>query len=76
MIGNPIGLVDKVGTGVMELFSEPAKGLLKSPKDFAVGMGKGVKSLYKNVVGGGMESVSKITGSLYATIKGEEVEEN
>ena len=30
MIGNPIGLVNKLGTGVYEFVSEPAKGLLKS----------------------------------------------
>jgi len=28
IIGNPVGLVDKLGTGVYEFISEPTKGLL------------------------------------------------
>lgn len=35
MIGNPLGLIDKVGTGVIEFFNEPIKGMVKSPKHFA-----------------------------------------
>ncbi|CAG9327203.1 unnamed protein product [Blepharisma stoltei] len=69
MIGNPIGLVDKLGTGVFEFFNEPAKGLLKGPKSFAQGVGKGFKSLVGNVIAGGFGSVSKITGSLYKVVK-------
>jgi hypothetical protein len=42
MIGNPLGLVDKLGTGVFEFFSEPSKGLLKGPDEFIGGVGKGV----------------------------------
>ena len=65
MIGNPVGLLDKLGTGVFEFVNEPAKGLLKGPKSFAQGIGKGVRSLVGAVVAGGFGSVSKITGSLY-----------
>lgn len=69
IIGNPVGLVNKLGTGVYEFVSEPAKGLLKGPDEFVGGIGKGVQSLVSNVISGGFESVSKITGSLYNVVK-------
>ena len=31
-LGNPVGLVSDLGTGVLDFFQEPAKGLLKSPQ--------------------------------------------
>jgi vacuolar protein sorting-associated protein 13A/C len=69
LLGNPVGLIDKLGTGVFEFFNEPRKGLLKGPKEFVGGVGKGVKSLLTNVVSGSFDSVSKITGSLYGVLK-------
>ncbi len=69
MIGNPLGLVDKLGTGVFEFFSEPKKGLLLGPEEFVGGIGKGVKSLVTNVVSGSFDSISKISGSLYGVVK-------
>jgi len=76
MIGNPVGLVDKLGTGVFEFVSEPAKGLLKGPDEFIGGIGKGIQSLVGNVVSGGFESISKITGSLYTVVKNVSGEKN
>lgn len=70
LIGNPIGLVDKLGTGVFELFSEPVEGALKGPEDFVGGVGKGVQGLVSNVISGSFDSVSKISGSLYSLVKG------
>jgi len=69
IIGNPIGLLDRLGSGVFEFFNEPRKGILKGPKEFAEGLNKGVKSLVTNVVGGGLNSVSRVTGSLYTLFK-------
>ena len=69
LIGNPIGLVDKLGSGVFEFFNEPRKGLLKGPAEFVGGMGKGVTALVTNVVSGSFDTVSKITGSLYGIAK-------
>jgi vacuolar protein sorting-associated protein 13A/C len=40
MLGNPVGLVGNLGTGVADFFYEPAQGLVKSPKDFSVGLAK------------------------------------
>lgn len=65
LIGNPIGLVDKLGSGVYEFFNEPRKGLLKGPEQFISGIGKGVRSLLSNIVSGSFGSVGKVTGSLY-----------
>ena len=65
MIGNPIGLVDKLGSGVFEFFNEPRKGLLKGPEQFIGGIGKGIRSLLTSAVSGGFGSMAKITGSLY-----------
>ena len=69
IIGNPVGLVDRLGSGVFEFFNEPRKGFLKGPKEFAKGIGKGFKSLVTGVVAGGFHSVSKLTGSLYSLAK-------
>jgi hypothetical protein len=68
MLGNPIRLMGKLGTGVFEFISEPMKGLLKGPKSLPGGVKKGVKSLVSNIVGGGMHSVSTITGNLYNVV--------
>mmetsp|Transcript_31579 Transcript_31579/g.54701 ORF Transcript_31579/g.54701 Transcript_31579/m.54701 type:complete len:2374 (-) Transcript_31579:14-7135(-) len=69
LLGNPIGLIDNLGTGVIEFFSEPYKGLIKGPDAFVGGVSKGVKSLVGNVVSGGFGSVSKIAGSLHDIVK-------
>jgi vacuolar protein sorting-associated protein 13A/C len=69
ILGNPIGLIDNLGTGVVEFFSEPYKGMLKGPGEFAGGLAKGVKSLIGNVISGSFGSISKITGSLYNVVR-------
>ena len=77
LIGNPVGFVDKLGSGVYELFNEPKKGLLKGPAGFAGGVGKGVASLVGGVTSASFDSFSKITGSLYNATKdftGQEIE--
>lgn len=71
IIGNPIGLMDKLGTGVFEFISQPAKGLLVSPEAFLKGIKKGTQCLVSNVVSGGFGSVANITGSLYNVISEE-----
>ncbi len=77
IIGNPLGLVNKLGRGVYEFVSEPSKGLLKGDTDeFVGGVGKGVQSLVSNVVSGSFESMSKITGSLYTVVKNVAGEKN
>ncbi|OMJ86004.1 hypothetical protein SteCoe_12572 [Stentor coeruleus] len=68
MLGNPIRLMNKLGTGVFEFISEPVKGVLQGPKEFKDGVKIGVKSLVSNIVGGGFQTVSTITGSLYNVV--------
>lgn len=69
LLGNPVGFVDKLGSGVFEFFNEPRKGLIKGPKEFVGGVGKGVTSLVTGVVSASFDSVSKISGSLYSVAK-------
>jgi len=64
LIGNPVNLVEGLGTGIFEFFNEPRKGLLKGPEEFGIGIARGTRSLVSNIVGGGFNSVSKITGTL------------
>ena len=71
-----MGLLNKFGTGFYEFVSEPSKGLLRGPDEFVGGVGKGVQSLVTNVVSGGFESLSKITGSLYSVVKNVSGEKN
>lgn len=54
---------------MFEFFNEPRKGLMLGPKEFAGGVGKGVRSLVTNIISGSFDSVSKITGSLYGVLK-------
>ena len=69
MLGNPVGFVNKLGSGVYEFFNEPRKGLVKGPKEFVGGVGKGVTSLVGGVTTASLDSFSKITGSLYNATK-------
>ena len=64
IFGNPVNLVEGLGTGIFQFFNEPRKGLLKGPEEFGLGIARGARSLVSNIVGGGFNSVSKITGTL------------
>ncbi|CAH0519662.1 unnamed protein product [Peronospora belbahrii] len=61
IIGNPIGLVEDLGSGVVE-FLKITKGELTTGD--AQTRGEGVKVLGKTIVKSGASSVAKITGSL------------
>ena len=52
MLGNPVGLLGDVGSGVVSFFYEPAMGMMKSPTDFAAGVGKGTKQLLTSSISG------------------------
>ena len=52
------------------LVNEPTKGLMQGPTQFGKGLAKGVTGLLNGVVGGTMDSVTKITGTLYTTVHG------
>ena len=69
LLGNPLHLLEGLGTGIFQLFNEPRKGLLKGPEEFGLGITRGARALVSNVVGGGFNSVSKITGTLLNATK-------
>eukprot|EP00736_Rhodelphis_marinus_P007126 Rmarinus@m.9219 len=61
LLGNPVGLMSNVGTGVIDFFYEPAQGITKSPADFGAGLAKGSISLVKNTVYGLFNATGKLT---------------
>lgn len=63
VIGNPVGFVNKLGSGVVEFFSEPTKGFIKGPREFVGGVRKGVTSLVTGIFSASFDSASKISGS-------------
>jgi hypothetical protein len=63
VIGSPMGFARKVGRGVKAFFYEPYLGLVQSPQDFVLGIGKGTSSLVSGVVSGAMNSTVAIVGT-------------
>jgi len=62
LIGNPVEIIDKIGTGAYQLVNEPRK-------NFVVGLGKGTYSFGKAILSAGTGFVSKTTGSLFNIAK-------
>jgi len=63
-LGNPVGLFTNIGSGVMDFFYEPAKGIIEGPQAFAKGLAKGTASLVKNTVYATFNSAGKVVGAL------------
>src|SRR5690606_27966550 len=59
-LGNPISLVSNLGTGVKDLFFEPAKGIAISPEEFGAGLRRGGTSFVTKSVAGVFDSTSKV----------------
>lgn len=59
-LGNPISLVSNLGTGVKDLFYEPAKGIAISPEEFGAGLRRGGASFVSKSVAGLFDSTSKV----------------
>jgi Vacuolar-sorting-associated 13 protein C-terminal len=70
MLGNPVGLFNKIGVGFFELAREPSEGMRMGTGGFIKGLGKGLGGMVKGIIGGTFESVSSLTGSLYGALKG------
>lgn len=64
ILGNPIGLLNDLGTGVVDFFYEPAQGMVNGPISATEGLIKGTGSLIKNTVSGTFGTVSKITSGI------------
>jgi len=63
-LGNPIGAVNKLGTGVSDFFYLPAKGAVESPNAFVEGLAKGSLSLVRGTLSGVLNTAGSITGSI------------
>lgn len=64
-IGNPVGLINNLGTGVKDFFYEPMEGAAAgSLEAFLGGLGKGTNSLLGNTLHGASGSAAKLTGTL------------
>ena len=44
ILGNPVSYISGISSGVEDFFYEPYHGIVRSPKDFAVGVGKGKRT--------------------------------
>jgi hypothetical protein len=63
-LGNPAGLVRNIGTGAHDLVFESYQGLVRSPEEFVLGVGRGANSFVKHSVVGVFNSASLITQHL------------
>eukprot|EP01029_Cantina_marsupialis_P011093 TRINITY_DN2489_c0_g2_i2.p1 TRINITY_DN2489_c0_g2~~TRINITY_DN2489_c0_g2_i2.p1 ORF type:complete len:1765 (+),score=590.72 TRINITY_DN2489_c0_g2_i2:579-5297(+) len=63
-LGNPVGLVSGVGSGVKDFFYEPANALLVNPKQAHKALAKGTMSLLGHTTGGVFNAASKISESV------------
>ncbi|GMH83022.1 hypothetical protein TrST_g613 [Triparma strigata] len=65
-LGNPVGLVNNLGTGVRDFFYEPIDGLTQGGKlqPFLEGLKRGTTSLGSNFGEGAFNTMSKMTGAL------------
>ena len=66
LIGNPVKLLEGIGTGFYELVNEPRKGFIHGPLQFGKGVAKGLGKLLSGIIGGTFGVVESITGTLYS----------
>ena len=66
LIGNPVKLLEGIGTGFYELINEPRKGFIHGPLQFGKGIAKGLGKLLSGIIGGAFGVVESITGTLYS----------
>jgi len=62
-IGNPVKIFNTLATGVKDFFYEPVTGCKQGPKEGAVGLFKGTKSLLKHTVIGTFGAVSEVASA-------------
>ena len=64
LIGNPIGLLTNIGTGVYSFFYEPINGIKQGPNEVSKGFQKGTMKLLSNVSYGVLNTTGKILNTL------------
>lgn len=50
ILGNPVGLMKNIGTGVFDFIDKPIEGFVKGPLEGGYGIIKGTSSLIKNTL--------------------------
>lgn len=68
ILGNPIGLLNNLGTGFVDFFYEPAQGLINGPMSVGKGLIKGFGSLARNTVQGAFGTASKLANGLATSL--------
>ncbi|RYH20785.1 hypothetical protein EON65_22470, partial [archaeon] len=63
MIGSPVGLVRKIGSGVKAFFYEPYLGAVHGSSHFLSGLKKGTQRLFRGVFVGSLESAVAVLGT-------------
>jgi len=64
VLGNPIGLISNLGTGVFDMLNEPLSGAIKGPTAFGVGVAVGMGSFLKHSVRGVATTASSLLGTI------------
>jgi len=68
LLGAPVSLISTLGTGVVDFFYEPAKGIVHGPDEFARGVATGTISLLKNSAYGIFHTVGQVPRSLLCSL--------
>jgi vacuolar protein sorting-associated protein 13A/C len=61
LLGNPIGFLNSVSTGMKDFWYEPTQGMMIGPAETASGLFRGTKSLLSNTMMGSLDSFGKIS---------------
>jgi vacuolar protein sorting-associated protein 13A/C len=64
IIGNPVGLVKSITSGLQDLIEKPMEGMVEGPLEVGLGIVVGCGSLVKKTFAGTCNSLNKITGSM------------
>ena len=64
IIGNPVSLFRNVSTGFKDLKDKPSEGFVEGPLEFGKGLAEGTTSLIAHSIGGALNSVQKVTGTI------------
>ena len=68
LIGNPVGFMNTIGTGMNDFWYEPRNGFMRGPREGAIGVVRGTQSLVKNTVVGSVGSIGRISSSFSSTM--------
>ena len=64
ILGNPVGLVNKLGSGITMFFYEPIQGIQQGPGHFIAGIGQGTAALVGGTVEGAFHAPAEVTAAL------------